>query len=179
MISGRCPYFYSYFYFLLIIFIVVVGCNEEEKYKFLEMDKNKIGFIDGDTFFYGNTSIRLLGVDTPEIISKEYGIYENQEMGPEAADFTRKEILKANLIQYIPYEKDEYGRLLAQVFVDGELLAVKLIKAGLAYETVSFYGDNGFKEFGRQILKTSKKSPTPKFENPYLWKKQHRKSITN
>jgi hypothetical protein len=60
------------------------------------------------------------------------------------------------------------------VFVDGDLLAVKLIREGLAYETVSHYGDNGYPKIGEAILRAAEETPAPPFEPPYLWRQEHR-----
>lgn len=167
-------------YILFFCLLYQTGCTvsvyklgDNRTYKYVNMNKEMIEFDDGDTVFYGDTTIRILGIDTPEIIHEEHGIYKNQEFGPEAAEFTKNELLKATTIQYVPYKKDRYKRLLAHVFVDGELLAVKLIKAGLAYETVSFYGDNKFPEFANEILEAAKDSPKPKFVNPIFWRRKN------
>jgi len=40
-----------------------------------------------------------------------------------------------------------------------------LIKEGLAYETISYYGDNGFPDLAEMILKAARNSKQPKFEN--------------
>ncbi|MDD2731374.1 MAG: thermonuclease family protein, partial [Candidatus Portnoybacteria bacterium] len=71
--------------------------------------------------------------------------------------------------------KDRYGRTLAHVLLDGELLGAKLIKAGLAYESISHFGDNGMPEFALQILEAAKVAPKPSFEEPYKWRKKHQK----
>jgi hypothetical protein len=58
--------------------------------------------------------------------------------------------------------------------VDRELLACRLIRHALAYETVSHYGDSGYPDLAQRILDTSRTSPKPAFEPPYQWKKKHR-----
>jgi endonuclease YncB( thermonuclease family) len=130
---------------------------------------------DGDTFFYQDLPIRVLGIDTPEIIHEEHGIYENQPYGQEAAQFTIQLLKEAGTVEYLAYAPDKYGRLLAHVFVDGELLAVHLLRAGLAYETVSYYGDNGYPNLAQRILQAAQNSPEPQFEKPYLWRRKHQK----
>ena len=112
------------FYFILFL-IVIIGCNSDS----IKMDKKFIKFDDGDTISYKNIPIRILGIDTPEIIHKEHGIFENQEMGKIAAEFTKNALLKAKIIKYFPSTKDKYNRLLAHILIDDELLAAKLIKA--------------------------------------------------
>jgi len=141
----------------------------------IRMNRLDIRPDDGDTFFYKDLTIRILGIDAPEIIHEEHGIYEDQPYGRKAAQLTIQLLRKAKTVEYLPSQPDKYGRLLAHVFVDGELLSVHLIRGGLAYENVSFYGDNGFPDLAQRILKAAKESPRPAFENPYIWRRKHQK----
>lgn len=138
------------------------------------VDVASIHFDDGDTFSIDGTAIRVLGIDTPEIAHPEQGILEGQPFGEAAAESTKAWTLRADLVEYVPGGKGYYGRLLAHVFVDGELLAVRLIRHGLAYETVTYYGDNGFPDLAQQILDAALAAPTPEFEEPYKWKRKQR-----
>ncbi len=138
-------------------------------------EKSKIEFDDGDSFFCGDEDIRILGIDTPEIIHKEHGIFIDQPYGRGAKKLTDKLLKDAKRVVLVRYRKGGYGRTLAHVLVDGELLALQLIRAGLAYETISRYGDNGMPEFALEITEASKTSPKPKFQNPYLWRKKNQK----
>jgi endonuclease YncB( thermonuclease family) len=130
---------------------------------------------DGDTIIYRDEPIRVVGIDTPELRHEEYGFKEDQPFGPEAARMTAEILASAEKIEYLSCGKDRYGRTLAYLFVDGELLAVKLIRAGLAYETISFYGDNGYPELGLQILQAAEEGPKPEFEPPWKWKQRQRR----
>lgn len=129
---------------------------------------------DGDTVVYLGRRLRFLGVDTPEVASPEHGIHRDQPYGREAKMFTRREIKKAGVVTYIADGDDRYGRLLAHLFVDGYPLSVRIVEAGLGYETVSVYGDNGFPEIAAMILRAAKLHPELPFENPYLWRRRHR-----
>jgi len=139
----------------------------------VKIEKSAIRPDDGDTFFYRDLTIRILGIDTPEIIHEEHGIFEDQPYGPAAAAFTDRALKNAEVVEYLAFQPDIYGRLLAHVFVDKQLLAVLLIRAGLAYETVSHYGDNGFPELAEEILNAARQSPRPCFEEPYRWRRKH------
>ena len=90
------------------------------------IDKKDIRFDDGDTFFLKDTPIRIIGIDTPEVADPNIGIYEDQPYGTAASDSTRALITRATVVDYVPDGRDRYGRLLAHVFVDGELLALHL-----------------------------------------------------
>lgn len=134
-----------------------------------------VRFDDGDTFFIKGKPIRVLGIDTPEIAHPSLGIQEGQPFGTAAAESTRVLMTRARRIEYVSAGRDRYRRTLAHVFVDGELLAVRLIRMGLAYETVTYYGDNGFPDLAQRILDASRNSPKPEFEAPYKWKRRQRK----
>lgn len=134
-----------------------------------------IDFDDGDTFSCEGERIRVLGIDAPETKDPDHGIAEDQESGRSAASATQSILKGAKRVVLVRAGKDAYGRTLAHVIVDGELLGVKLIGRGLAYETVSHYGDNGMPEFALQILEASKSHPKPKFEEPWKWRKKNQK----
>jgi len=134
----------------------------------------EIRFDDGDTFDYRNRPIRVLGIDTPEIAHPDLGVMEPQDYGIEAAESTRSWITHARLVEIVLDGRDMYDRTLAHVFVDGELLAVRLIRHSLAYETISHYGDSGYPDLAQTILDAARSSPKPKFEPPYRWKQRHR-----
>lgn len=134
-----------------------------------------IRFDDGDTFYLDGKPIRILGIDTPETRSPEVGIMEDQPYGPAAAESTRAILGRAGVIEVVVDGRDTYGRRLAHVFVDGELLAVKLLGYGLAYETVSHFGDNGFPDLADEILDAAANGPPPPFEQPYRWRQKNQR----
>lgn len=76
-------------------------------------------------------TVRILNIDTPEV----HGPKAVQEFGPDASDFA-KEVLNNKLVDIEPSAKknpyDNYGRLLAYVFVDGKLYEEMIVKEGLA-----------------------------------------------
>ncbi|MEE1485979.1 MAG: thermonuclease family protein [Anaerobutyricum hallii] len=92
--------------------------------------------VDGDTAklsVAGKTyTFRFLAIDTPETVKLGTPV---AFMGKRASDYTKSELKKAKKIQ-IQYEKgnqtDKYGRKLAWIFVDGQLLQDKLVKKGYA-----------------------------------------------
>jgi endonuclease YncB( thermonuclease family) len=176
------PYLIAFGVFLVLLFFiryVPVGTGKAPDTHYsgeanlIRVNQSDIRPDDGDTFFYKDLAIRILGIDAPEIIHEEHGIYEDQPYGRQAAQLAIQTLRKAKTVEYLPYQPDKYGRLLAHVFVDGELLSVRLIRAGLAYETVSYYGDNGFPGLAQRILQAAKASPRPLFENPHMWRRKH------
>jgi endonuclease YncB( thermonuclease family) len=138
----------------------------------------RIEFDDGDTFLVDGKPIRFLGIDTPEVAEPDVGIFEDQPFGRAAADSTRAWILRAGVVEIATDGLDRYRRRLAHIFVDGELVAEKLLANGLAYENVSHFGDNGFPELADRILRAAQAGPKPPFEEPYKWRKKHQQRKT-
>lgn len=138
------------------------------------IDRSQLSVHDGDTFRVGELRVRILGIDTPEVANPGFGSAEGQPLGEEARELTERLLREARVAEYLPYRSDRYGRLLAHVFVDGELLAVRLIEDGLAYESISRYGDNGFPEIGRAIQRAARAAGPPRFEDPHQWRQRQR-----
>ncbi|HEX5133731.1 MAG TPA: thermonuclease family protein [Candidatus Krumholzibacteria bacterium] len=135
----------------------------------------RITFDDGDTFYVDGNPIRVLGIDTPEIRHPSVGILTDQPYGRAAAESTRVLIERSHGVEIAAGGFDRYHRRLAHVFVDGELLAVRLLEMGLAYETVSHYGDNGFPDLADRVLRASAAGPRPVFEEPYRWRRENQR----
>jgi endonuclease YncB( thermonuclease family) len=160
----------------------IVGCASSHRPSYKGAKRisiNDIDFDDGDTFFLKTKPVRVLGVDTPEIAHPSVGFHEDQPYGPVAAESTRVWFARAEIIEWLPAGKDRYGRRLAHVFLDGNLLAILLIQHSLGYETVTQFGDNGYPDLAQQILEVSRTAPKPKFKPPYQWRKKNRKRKTN
>jgi endonuclease YncB( thermonuclease family) len=94
---------------------------------------------DGDTFTVNipgvpeligrNISVRVRGIDTPEI--KGRGACE-KEAARMAKKFLSSQLRAASKVHLKGIERDKYFRILADVEVDGEDLAMKLKNAKLA-----------------------------------------------
>lgn len=75
-------------------------------------------------------SIRILGIDTPEIKGK---CDKEKELALEAREFANKAFREAKEIDYQDLGWDKYGgRLLTNVYLDGKLYSKMIIDAGLA-----------------------------------------------
>lgn len=133
----------------------------------------RVSFDDGDTFYLDGKPVRVLGIDTPETRSPGVGIMVDQPFGPAAAESTRALMTRAGRVEVVFDGRDAYGRRLAHVFVDGELLGVRLLRMGLAYENVTHFGDNGFPDLADRILEAAHGGPKPAFEEPYKWRREH------
>lgn len=171
-----------------IALLLVLGAAQDDKQAWLqksmegrvEIAKKDIEFDDGDTIKHKGVEVRILGFDTPETIHEEHGIFVDQPYGPEASKRTRALIEAAQKVYLtVLGGKDKYGRTLAHVWVDDKLLGEHLLSEGLAYETVSFYGDNGRPDIALRLvvaaLQAYKEGRAPKFQEPHLWRKENQK----
>ena len=97
-----------------------------------------VSVYDGDTFTVNikqyppivgeKISVRIYGVDTPEIKGKTV---REKEMAIQAKEFVEERFKTARVIELRNLQRDKYFRLLAEVYVDGENLSETLIKQGL------------------------------------------------
>lgn len=100
-----------------------------------------ISAYDGDTITFNipgvhplfgkKISVRVKGVDTPEVSTKDLC---EKEAGRIAQKLVRSLLEKANQIDLVNVDRDKYFRILADVLVDGKSVADILLKNKLAYE---------------------------------------------
>lgn len=101
--------------------------------------------VDGDTFkvIIENDEfvVRMIAVDTPESVHPKKPV---EYYGKEASKYTCSKLTNAKKIEleYDPNSDklDKYGRLLAWVYVDNELLQLSLVEEGYA-KVAYLYGD--------------------------------------
>lgn len=91
--------------------------------------------IDGDTFvvdFDGiEEAVRLIGVDTPESVHPDSS--KNTDAGFAASMFTTAMLTGRQVgLEFDVQQRDQYGRLLAYVYLDGEMFNKKLLETGYA-----------------------------------------------
>lgn len=90
-----------------------------------------IEVIDGDTLKINGTSIRLLGINTPEKGEVYYS---------EAKEFLKQLVLNQTVeLEYGKEKYDKYGRTLAYIFLNNENINLKLVRGGFA----NFYFPSG------------------------------------
>jgi micrococcal nuclease len=91
--------------------------------------------VDGDTmdiqFENGKEErVRLVLVDTPET---KHPTKPVQPFGPEASAFTKEMLTGKNVqVELDVQERDQYGRILAYVYIDGKMFNELLLEKGLA-----------------------------------------------
>lgn len=110
--------------------------------------------VDGDTakliIKEKEETVRFLAINTPEVKSSDK---EGEPYGKEASDFTCNALKNAQKI-VLEYDansdaRDKYNRVLAFVFIDGNLLEQELIKNGLA-KVAYIYGDYNYVDILRE-----------------------------
>jgi len=131
----RVVYIFFFFLFLLVPFPVYASKEEVTFFKCVDGDTAKFE-IAGKVY-----TTRFLAVDTPETKHPKKG---EEPFGREASNYTCKRLKGAKKIE-LEYDadsekEDKYGRVLAWIFVDGELLQSELIEKGYA-KVAYLYGD--------------------------------------
>ena len=94
--------------------------------------QDDLRIIDGDTIHLNGDKIRFSGIDTPEI---------NQMCKKDEVDIPCGEMAKELLIKKIGNtvpicileDKDQYGRLLGECYIEKESLSSYLVKEGFAF----------------------------------------------
>lgn len=98
-------------------------------------DAKVVKVVDGDTIkiSYGSKqeTVRFLLMDTPETVHPSKPV---EPYGKEASNFVKESLPVGGTVQIEldVSERDKYGRLLAYVWSDGEMLNEKLVRMGLA-----------------------------------------------
>ncbi len=148
--------------------------------KRVEVDPSKVRVGDGDTVTieWGDgefESVRILGIDTPETRNPEHNLPYSQSFGLQATAFARGAFALADKIEILRTPAtDRYGRTLGYLFLNGKNYSVLVVAAGLAEESVSRYGDNGFPEQAQAVIEAARAAgPTP-FESPGNFRRRMR-----
>lgn len=126
---------------ILLLFAINYRFIDNSLTNFLEESEIIIvkDVIDGDTIKSNETSIRLLGINSPEKGEKYY---------EEAKEYLEKKIL--NKTVYLKYGKekyDRYHRILAYVFLGNENINLELVEKGFANFYFPSGKDNYYLEF--------------------------------
>ena len=108
--------------------------------------------------------VRFLAVDTPESV---HPTKEVQAYGVEASNFTKEKLKNAKSIQ-LEFDNnsdktDKYGRYLAWIWVDGELVQNLLVKEGMA-KVAYLYADYKYTDILQETEKVAKE------EKRGIWK---------
>jgi len=146
--------------------------------KRVAVDPAHVRVDDGDTvdIDWGGKDheiIRVLGIDTPETAHPAHNLPYAQDFGAEARGFASGAFAAAQKVELLRSDMlDPYGRTLGYLFVNGVNYSVLVVRARLAAETVSHYGDNGFPREAAEVLAAAKAAGPVPFEAPYLFRQR-------
>lgn len=154
--------------FILLFIISIFPISVSAKSDVVELSK----CVDGDTAKFiingKEYSTRFLAIDTPEVKHPKKGV---EPFGKEASKYTCDSLEKANeiILEYDSNstEEDKYGRKLAWVFVDKELLQEKLLSKGYA-KVAYLYDDYKYTKKLQEVEKKAKKSKLGVWSNKKL-----------
>jgi micrococcal nuclease len=120
-------------------------------------------------------TVRVLGIDTPETRHLEHDLPYAQAFGPEARAFARGAFATATQVELLRSRTlDPYGRTLGYLFLNGRNYSVLVVKARLAAESVTFYGDNGLPREAAEVLAAAKSAGPLPFEPPHAFRARMR-----
>jgi 5'-nucleotidase (lipoprotein e(P4) family) len=124
-------------------------------------------------------TVRILGIDAPEIRHFEHDLPYDQPFGRDAAAFARARFTRATKIEILRASTlDPYGRTLAYLFIDGRNYSLDILAARLAIESVSAFGDNGFPVEAAAALAAAKQAGPVAFEPPHVYRARMRTVAT-
>ena len=144
------------------------------------VDTSRILVDDGDTvsIAWGTDdveNVRILGIDTPETRHLEHNLPYPQDFGPEARGFAQGAFATATEVQLLRASTvDPFGRTLGYLFLNGRNYSVMVVKARLAAESVTHYGDNGFPREAAEVLVAAKAAGPVPFEPPFQFRARMR-----
>jgi endonuclease YncB( thermonuclease family) len=120
--------------------------------------------------------VRILGIDTPEVLHLEHEIPYPQPFGDEAGGFLRGCLAVTERVELLRSgNQDRYGRTLAYVILDGRNYSPLVIAARLAYGPNPDFGDNGLPREYAACLAASKQAGAPPFEPPWQYRRRMRR----
>ena len=119
--------------------------------------------------------VRILGIDTPEVLHLDHEIPYAQPFGGEASGFLRGCLAVTGKVELLRSGNvDDYGRTLAYVFLDSQNYSLLVIGERLAYGPSPRFGDNGLPEEYAACLAAAKAAGPPAFEPPWQYRRRMR-----
>jgi endonuclease YncB( thermonuclease family) len=144
------------------------------------VDPAKIFVDDGDTVDIRWSkddleTVRMLGIDCPETRHIEHKLPYPQDFGPEARAFAKGAFAVATEVELLRSSTlDPFRRTLGYVFLNGRNYSVLVVRARLAAESVSHYGDNGLPKEAAEVLAAANAAGPVPFEPPHQFRARMR-----
>ena len=130
---------------VVLLFVLIISLAAiPERYVLAATKVTVDRVVDGDTFIYydGDEQIRvrMIGVDTPESVHPDAS--HNTAWGKKISKWVKKKLTgKKVRLEYDVDQYDQYGRVLAYVFLGKKMFQKKLLKKGFARAV--YYAPNG------------------------------------
>jgi micrococcal nuclease len=146
----------------------------------VQVDVAKADVDDGDTAVIhwsaaDAETVRILGIDTPETRHVPHDLPYAQPFGAEARGFAMGAFAAATKIELLRSSTlDPYGRTLGYFYLNDKNYSVLVVKARLAEESVSKYGDNGLAKEAADVLAAAKDAGPLPFESPGDYRRRMR-----
>jgi endonuclease YncB( thermonuclease family) len=144
------------------------------------VEPRQVAVDDGDTVLvrWGQgdlETVRILGIDTPETRHPEHGLPMAQPFGPEARAFAQGAFAVVTQVELLRSATlDPYGRTLGYLFLNGQNYSALVLRARLAEESVTRYGDNGLPQEAAEVLKAARDQGPLPFESPDTFRRRWR-----
>jgi endonuclease YncB( thermonuclease family) len=144
------------------------------------VDPAKVTVDDGDTAVIqwsasDAETVRFLGIDTPETRHPQHELPYAQPFGPEARAFGQGAFAAADRIELLRAATlDPFRRSLGYFFLNGRNYSVLVVRARLAEESVTRYGDNGLKAEAAEVTAAAKEAGPLPFESPADFRRRMR-----
>ncbi len=121
---------------ILILSLLLAACaGESTQEKSIYPEYDVVRVVDGDTLVinYEGTDekVRLIGVDTPESVHPDKE--KNTAFGDEVSEYATSQLSGKSVgIEFDVSERDQYGRLLAYVYLGDKMFNKTLLELGYA-----------------------------------------------
>jgi micrococcal nuclease len=142
----------------------------------IEVNRASVNVDDGDTVSVRWSAkdveiVRILGIDTPETRHPEHDLPYSQPFGPEARAFAQGAFATASRIELLRSATlDPFDRTLGYFFLNGQNYSVLVVKARLAEESISRYGDNGLSQEAAEVTAAARAAGPLPFEPPGVFR---------
>ncbi len=144
------------------------------------VDPARIWVDDGDTIRITwpdapPETVRILGIDAPEIGHKSDSTAEDQPYGRESLAFARRHLLGASRLELLRAAHDDrYHRTLGYLFVDGVNYSTLAVENHMAECTIDRFGDSGFPREAAEVRAAEGRAGPPPFESPARFRERVR-----
>jgi endonuclease YncB( thermonuclease family) len=126
---------------------------------------------DGDTLTVGGETVRLWGIDAPELKQTCTRAGETYPCG-EVARYVLISLVKGKQVRCQARERDRYGRVVASCRINGDDLGGAMVRAGQAVDFTR-YSQGAYAEAERHARREGKGLWAGSFVDPGEWRQRH------